>query len=57
MINKIGLLTIIATLSSSVLSQSIDYPDSFNEPMQLFPEAMGDFHYSSCNGFCRHNYI
>ena len=45
MINKIGLFTIIATLSSSILSQSIDYPDSFNEPMQLFPEAMGDFHF------------
>ena len=28
-----------------VSAQEIDYPDSFDEPMKLFPEAMGDFHW------------
>lgn len=26
-------------------AQEVNYPDSFNEPMALFPEAMGDFHF------------
>lgn len=37
----IGLLV----FSASTRGQEISYPDSFNEPMQLFPEAMGDFHF------------
>ena len=27
------------------IAQEIDYPDSFNEPMNLFNSAMGDFHF------------
>lgn len=27
------------------LAQETEYPDSFNEPMQLFDKAMGDFHF------------
>ena len=35
----------LAVSSASARAQEISYPDSFNEPMQLFPEAMGDFHF------------
>lgn len=45
MVKKLGLLGFIVTLSSAVVSQEIDYPDSFNEPMRLFTKAMGDFHF------------
>ena len=45
MIKKFGLLGLIVTLSPAVISQEIDYPDSFNEPMRLFTEAMGNFHF------------
>ena len=31
--------------AANMWAQEISYPDSFNEPMQLFPEAMGDFHF------------
>lgn len=33
------------TVSSSLLAQEIEYPDSFNEPMELFDSSMGDFHF------------
>ncbi|MED5530433.1 MAG: hypothetical protein VYA99_08760, partial [Pseudomonadota bacterium] len=40
----LGLILIISTTPLSS-AQNIDYPDSFNEPMALFDEAMGDFHF------------
>lgn len=43
---RIYLIGLIAAFISSLgVAQEIDYPDSFNEPMELFPEAMGDFHW------------
>ena len=44
LLSLLGLILIIsiAPLGSA---QNIDYPDSFNEPMALFDEAMGDFHF------------
>ncbi len=36
---------ICCSLSFNSLAQEIDYPDSFNQPMQLFDSAMGDFHF------------
>ena len=38
-------LAAIAAFSLSLNAQEVDYPDSFNEPMNLFPDAMGDFHF------------
>lgn len=35
----------LVSLTSSLNAQEIDYPDSFDEPMKLFPTAMGDFHF------------
>ena len=35
----------LSILSLSSTAQEIDYPDSFDEPMQLYPSAMGDFHF------------
>ena len=32
-------------ISMNSTAQEIDYPDSFNEPMNLFDSAMGDFHF------------
>ena len=32
-------------ISMNSIAQEIDYPDSFNEPMNLFNSAMGDFHF------------
>lgn len=40
-----ALLTLLSIVSANATSQEINYPDSFNEPMALFPEAMGDFHF------------
>jgi tetratricopeptide (TPR) repeat protein len=37
------LATALLTLSGVV--HSADYPEGFDEPMQLYPDAMGDFHY------------
>lgn len=45
---KISLIISFAALalsSTSLTAQDIDYPESFDEPMQLFPSAMGEFHY------------
>ena len=39
------LLLIIALFAVPGLAQDADYPDSFDEPMQLYPESMGDFHF------------
>ena len=38
----VGLILIISTAPLGS-AQNIDYPDSFNEPMALFDEAMGIF--------------
>ena len=44
--NRILVLVVANALYiTHVLAQEIDYPDSFNEPMALFSEAMGDFHF------------
>ena len=40
----LGLILIISTAPLGS-AQNINYPDSFNEPMALFDEAMGDFHF------------
>ena len=37
--------TVSLLLANLTFGQEIEYPNSFNEPMQLFPEAMGDFHW------------
>lgn len=44
---KYKFLTIIAGCAVAVgaLAQDIDYPDSFDDPMRLYPQAMGDFHF------------
>ncbi|MDA1370722.1 MAG: hypothetical protein O2971_08180 [Proteobacteria bacterium] len=34
-----------AVTAFAAAAQEIEYPPSFNEPMQLFPQAMGDFHF------------
>ena len=40
------LLTLLSVFSlAQAVAQEIDYPDSFDEPMELFPEAMGNFHW------------
>ena len=37
---------VLAALTTfPAVAQEIEYPPSFNEPMQLFPQAMGDFHF------------
>lgn len=60
--NKIDALLISAgclgaffTLSSPLLAQELEYPESFNEPMGLYPDAMGEFHYpiSSSNALAQ----
>lgn len=33
------------TFPSSLAAQEIEYPDSFNEAMELFDSSMGDFHF------------
>lgn len=38
-------LAAMALLATSSAAQEVDYPDEFNEPMGLYPESMGDFHY------------
>ena len=40
----------ISSLLLPVNAQEITYPDSFNEPMQLFDEALGDFHFAISSG-------
>lgn len=42
---KLAALAIALTLPSLGSAQDVDYPESFNEPMPLYEEAMGDFHY------------
>jgi len=43
---SILLATLGFTLTSvCALAQEITYPESFNEPMALFPSAMGNFHF------------
>ena len=43
---QLFLITIASLLLANLtFGQEIEYPNSFNEPMQLFPEAMGDFHW------------
>ena len=37
------ILTLYAGLIGLSNAQELAYPDSFNEPMELFPDAMGDF--------------
>ncbi len=36
---------LVSALTGPLLAQELEYPDAFAEPMALFPEAMGDFHY------------
>lgn len=38
-------LAAITAFSLSLNAQDIDYPASFSEPMELYPDAMGDFHF------------
>jgi tetratricopeptide (TPR) repeat protein len=42
---SVGALGIMAGISALAEAQELVYPESFNEPMALYPEAMGDFHY------------
>ena len=39
------LFTLLSGLLTFSFGQEVDYPDSFDEPMQLYPEAMGDFYF------------
>lgn len=43
--SRIILTLAICTAGIVSLAQEISYPEEFNEPMALFPEAMGDFHF------------
>ena len=36
---------VIAIASLSVNAQEVEYPESFDQPMPLFPDAMGDFYF------------
>lgn len=45
MLNKLAALAIALSLPSLGSAQDVDYPESFSEPMPLYEEAMGDFHY------------
>lgn len=42
--SSLSLFTLLSVATTGH-AQEIEYPDSFNEPMALFPEAMGDFHF------------
>jgi len=42
---KSSLVFAIALFISTAATHAADYPDSFDEPMQLYPESMGDFHF------------
>lgn len=45
---KFSVLVVTFGLLASAMklsAQEITYPESFNEPMQLFPSAMGNFHF------------
>jgi len=43
---KIALsITWLTFFSAAVTAQEIEYPDSFDEPMELFSSAMGKFHF------------
>ena len=46
----VGCFGAALTFATQVLAQELDYPDEFNEPMALYPEAMGDFHYPISSG-------
>jgi len=35
----------VCLISAWLNAQEVDYPESFAEPMQLYPQAMGDFHF------------
>ena len=43
--SPVTIFSIAVCALTNATAQEIDYPDSFNEPMALFPEAMGDFHF------------
>ena len=46
MLNRILVTFLAILLSTHIFCQEINYPDSFDQPMKLFPEAMGDFHFA-----------
>lgn len=37
--------TLITLIATPGLAQDIDYPELFDEPMRLYPDSMGDFHF------------
>ena len=45
MFTKFFVSFMLVFLSLSLSSQEIDYPESFDKPMKLFPEAMGNFNF------------
>ena len=40
-----GVIMLVIILSSGSFSQEGNYPESFKEPIKLFDEALGDFHF------------
>ncbi|MEQ8408448.1 MAG: hypothetical protein RKH07_09250 [Gammaproteobacteria bacterium] len=43
--STIASLLLLLMPAASSLAQDIDYPEGFGEPMRLYTEAMGDFHF------------
>ena len=46
MLNRVLVTFFALFVSTQIFCQEINYPDSFDQPMKLFPEAMGDFHFA-----------
>ena len=46
MTNKVLIAVLLISFSSTLLSQNVEYPESFDQPMELYPEAMGSFHFT-----------
>ena len=45
MFTKFSVIFVLVYSSSALFSQEINYPELFDQPMELFPEAMGSFHF------------
>ena len=46
MTNKVLIAVLLISFSSTLLSQNVEYPESFDQLMELYPEAMGSFHFT-----------
>ena len=45
MTNKVLVAVMLISFCSTLLSQNVEYPESFDQHMELYPEAMGSFHF------------